>query len=67
MAEARQRLEWAIGCEVVAAIYNVNRGDNEPINGRDLNPFIGEQPRTKEQQDAEARLAIAMWRGTIGD
>lgn len=30
MAEARRRAEWSRTCEILAMLYNVNRGKNQP-------------------------------------
>jgi hypothetical protein len=67
MAESKQRHDWAIGCELVAAVYNANRGDGPAIKGTDINPFAKRAISSKDRLAIELRDAREMWRARYGN
>lgn len=44
MAEHRARFDWGQTAELLALIYNVNRGSNQrPVHANDINPYAERQ------------------------
>ena len=67
MCEGKQRHQWAIGCEIVAAIVNQNRDKHNQLKGSDLNPFNKPEKPSPEKIAAEIQQAKALVKAQFGN